>query len=128
MKDSGNRIDANDINKSLQLFGWVDYIVFLLMVISCGLIGVYYGFIEKKFKKDKVHNESNKSEEVAQEYLMGGRQMAVIPGMISDIYRGVSEINFVFIVFMNENKWLHQRTVYMSSISIVSSQVSDLFE
>lgn len=87
MRDIDNRIHVDDVNKSLQLFGWLDYLVFLLMVTSCALIGVYYGFIEKKFKKAKAYNESNESEEVAQEYLMGGRKMALIPVSLSLVAR-----------------------------------------
>lgn len=86
MSDIDVKINVNDLNKSLQRFGWVDYIVFLLMLISCAFIGVYFGFIEKKFKKKKVFRESHESE-VAQEYLMGGRQMSVIPIALSLVSR-----------------------------------------
>ncbi|XP_037052036.1 sodium-coupled monocarboxylate transporter 1-like isoform X2 [Bradysia coprophila] len=95
MRDIDQKIDINDMNKSLQLFGWVDYIVFLLMLIACALVGVYYGFIERKFKKKTMCGEGNGSEDVAQEYLMGGRQMAVIPVSLSLVASWISGISLL---------------------------------
>lgn len=90
MSNIDDKINVNDLNKSLQRFGFVDYVVFSLMLMSCALIGVYFGFIEKKFKKKNVHRESHESE-VAQEYLMGGRHMSVIPVALSLVSRRVEK-------------------------------------
>lgn len=86
MMNIGEKNGVDDLNKSLQKFGWVDYIVFSLMLIVCALIGVYFGFIEKKVKRGKRHDESHESE-VEQEYLMGGRHMSVIPIALSLVAR-----------------------------------------
>lgn len=74
-----------NLTTHVQNFGTVNYIVFSLMLLSCALIGVYFGFIEKKCKKKKAM-ESHESE-VAQEYLMGRRQMSVIPVSLSLVSR-----------------------------------------
>lgn len=61
------KLNVNEVNQNLQHFGWVDYVVFTFMLICCAAIGVYFGFIDKNRKRK--HGDSN---EVAQEYLMGG--------------------------------------------------------
>lgn len=86
MTNIDEKMNVAQLNKTLQRFGWVDYFVFLLMLISCALIGVYFGFFEKKFRKKKIYMEKNESE-VAQDYLMGGRQMSVVPVALSLVAR-----------------------------------------
>lgn len=87
MTDISENITVKDLNKSLQHFGWVDYIVFLLMLISCALVGVYFGYVEKKFKKKRNIRHVSDESEVAQEYLMGGRQMSCLPVSLSLVAR-----------------------------------------
>lgn len=71
---------VEDVKISLQRFGWPDYLVFLVMLLSCVMIGIYFGFIQKKPKK--------KSDQAA-DYLVGGRKMAVFPVTMSLIARFV---------------------------------------
>lgn len=75
---SGLMLD--DVKVSMQKFGMPDYLVFVVMLVVCALIGVYFGFIEKKSTK-KGADESD--------YLVGGRQMKVIPITMSLIARYV---------------------------------------
>lgn len=70
----------DDVKISMQKFGWPDYLVFVVMLVICALIGVYFGFIEKKPAK-KCDEESD--------YLVGGRQMKVVPIVMSLIARYV---------------------------------------
>lgn len=77
---SGPMLD--DVRVSMQKFGWPDYSVFIVMLVICALIGVYFGFIEKKPAK-KCDEESD--------YLVGGRQMKVVPIVMSLIARYVCE-------------------------------------
>lgn len=72
-------ITLDDVKISMQRFGWPDYLVFLLMLVSCSLVGVYFGFIEKKSKKGKEESD----------YLVGGRQMQMLPISMSLIARYV---------------------------------------
>lgn len=69
---------VEDVKISLQRFGWPDYLVFLVMLLSCVMIGIYFGFIQKKSKK---------SSDQAADYLVGGRKMAVFPVTMSLIAR-----------------------------------------
>lgn len=74
---SGLMLD--DVKISMQKFGAPDYLVFVLMLVICALIGIYFGFIEKKPAKKCCDEESD--------YLVGGRQMKVIPITMSLIAR-----------------------------------------
>lgn len=69
---------VDDVKVSLQRFGWPDYVVFLIMLLSCAMIGVYFGFIQKKSKK---------SADRAADYLVGGRQMGTFPVTMSLVAR-----------------------------------------
>ena len=70
-------ISVDDVKLELQKFGWPDYTVFVIMLMVCAVIGVYFGFFDKKPKAGG--DEKN--------YLVGGRQMAVIPITLSLIAR-----------------------------------------
>lgn len=74
---------VEDVKIALQKFGVPDYFVFILMLISCLLIGIYFGFIQKK---------SSKSSGEESDYLVGGRQMQVIPITMSLIARYIYSI------------------------------------
>lgn len=64
------KLNVKEVNDNLQHFDWIDYVVFVFMLISCAAVGVYFGFIDKNRKRK--HGDSNATE-VAQEYLMGGK-------------------------------------------------------
>lgn len=55
-------------------FGTVDYIVFVVMLMTSAGIGVYFGFFSK-------------SKNTTDEYLMGSKQMKTIPIAISLVAR-----------------------------------------
>ena len=69
---------VDDVKISLQRFGWPDYFVFLMMLLSCVFIGIYFGFVQKKPKK---------TADDADDYLVGGRKMSVFPITMSLIAR-----------------------------------------
>lgn len=78
-----NSVDVNELNKSLQRFSWPDYAVFVVMLMICLLIGIYYGFIEKRTKRGQYVRRGS----AAQDYLVGGRNMAVFPIAVSLVSR-----------------------------------------
>lgn len=84
-----NGSDVIDLHKSLQHFEWPDYAVFLLMLAGSAAIGIYFGFRGKTSKSKLVRSNDHDDSEVAQEYLMGGRQMSVIPVAVSLVARYV---------------------------------------
>lgn len=67
--------ELTDIMMSLQRFSWPDYLVLVLMLFLCVLIGIYFGF------KQKSSSEN--------EYLMGGRNMSIFPVAMSLVARYV---------------------------------------
>lgn len=66
--------ELEDIVEHMRRFAWPDYLVFVLMLFLCIMIGVYFGFVQRK-----PNTES--------EYLMGGRTMLVFPIALSLIAR-----------------------------------------
>lgn len=72
---------VQEVSEMMRSFGMWDYVVFAFMLISCGLIGVYFGFINKSTGID--------------EYLVGGRNMKTIPVSLSLIATFISGISLL---------------------------------
>lgn len=66
-------VDASSMMRLMQKFNWVDYIVFVCMLAISAVVGVYWGF----FKKQSTQ----------QDYLLGGRNMQVVPVAMSLVAR-----------------------------------------
>lgn len=71
-------LNIEDVKLELQKFTWPDYSVFVFMLSICVVIGLYFGFIEKK-SKALGGDEAD--------YLVGGRNMKTIPVAMSLIAR-----------------------------------------
>lgn len=69
---------VQEISESMQNFGTPDYIVFAAMLIICGIVGIYFGFV----KKSSGENE----------YLVGGRNMKMFPVSLSLLASFISGI------------------------------------
>lgn len=65
--------ELTDIMTNLERFSWPDYLVLVLMLFLCVLIGIYFGL-----------NQKSSSEN---EYLMGGRTMSIFPVAMSLVAR-----------------------------------------
>jgi Na+/proline symporter len=61
-------------------FGWLDFSIFGLMLGSSALIGVYFGFCDKK-------------QESRVDYLFGGKALTTLPVAVSLVAR--SDLKFV---------------------------------
>ncbi|XP_012265527.1 sodium-coupled monocarboxylate transporter 1-like [Athalia rosae] len=72
---------VQDVSKSMQNFGYPDYAVFILMLASCGGVGIYFGFVKKSMGED--------------EYLVGGRNMKTFPVSLSLIASFISAISLL---------------------------------
>lgn len=70
-------LNIDDVRMALQKFAWQDYAVFLAMLMTCAIIGIYFGFFEKKSKT--IGDEAD--------YLVGGRNMSTFPVAMSLIAR-----------------------------------------
>lgn len=75
---------VQEISKSMQNFGIPDYIVFAAMLVACGAVGVYFGFVKKSSGED--------------EYLVGGRNMKTLPVSFSLIASFISGICNTYIL------------------------------
>ncbi|EFN62292.1 Putative sodium-dependent multivitamin transporter [Camponotus floridanus] len=62
-------LTVQEISESMQNFGALDYTVFTIMLIVCGIIGIYFGFVKKSSGED--------------EYLVGERNMQMFPVSLS---------------------------------------------
>lgn len=67
---------VQEISESMQNFGMWDYIIFAVMLIVCGFVGIYFGFVKKSSGED--------------EYLVGGRNMKTFPVSLSLIASFIS--------------------------------------
>jgi len=75
---------VQEISESMQNFSTPDYIVFAVMLIVCGIIGIYFGFIKKSSGED--------------EYLVGGRNMKTFPISLSLLASFISGITIFFYI------------------------------
>lgn len=73
MDEESEKLDVSQVRVSFQHFMWIDYLVFVFMLSICGGVGVYFGFIKKQ--------------KSAQDYLMGGRNMSLVPVTFSLVAR-----------------------------------------
>ncbi|XP_030373602.1 sodium-coupled monocarboxylate transporter 1 isoform X3 [Scaptodrosophila lebanonensis] len=101
------KVNVKDLSSSLQHFGFVDYFVFVAMLVVCAFIGFYFGFIEKKKKKTKGQVSNNEKDAAgaagieerrgseALDYLVGGRKMKVFPVALSLVASFVSGISLL---------------------------------
>lgn len=65
--------ELTDVMMNLQRFSWPDYLVLVLMLFLCVLIGIYFGIKQKSTSEN--------------EYLMGGRTMSTFPVAMSLVAR-----------------------------------------
>ncbi|XP_076687275.1 sodium-coupled monocarboxylate transporter 1 [Andrena cerasifolii] len=72
---------VQEVGEIMRTFGGWDYSVFGFMLVTCGLIGVYFGFVKKSSGED--------------EYLVGGRNMKTIPVSMSLIASFISGISLL---------------------------------
>lgn len=65
--------DVNEMVHQMQRFSWVDYVVFVFMLAISAVVGVYWGFMKKQSTQA--------------DYLLGGRNMKVVPVAMSLVAR-----------------------------------------
>lgn len=79
-------MDILGVRNSLMHFSWPDYLVFLVMLLSCSIIGVYFGWQDHKKHQNHKRNRRRRGSE-ALDYLVGGRKMSVFPVAMSLVAR-----------------------------------------
>lgn len=69
--------EVSELTHFMQRFSWVDYVVFVFMLAISAVVGVYWGFMKKQTTQA--------------DYLLGGRNMKVIPVSMSLVARLVGK-------------------------------------
>lgn len=73
-------VNVENVSKALKQFGVADYAVFIFMLFVCSCVGLYFGF--QDHQKGKVKKQKNRRGSAALEYLLGGKNVQVFPGLI----------------------------------------------
>lgn len=84
----------------LRTLGWVDYLLWLLLLVVSLGIGVYFGFFEGCKRKKKL----DKSETT--EFLLGGRQMHAIPvacSLMASFFSAITLLGILVIIVRGIN-------------------------
>ncbi|XP_065364979.1 sodium-coupled monocarboxylate transporter 1 [Calliphora vicina] len=84
------KLDVNEVRTNLQRFGWPDYLVFILMLASCALIGIYFAL---KMRKKSQQDSKLSNQDAEDDYLVGGRKMTIFPitmSLISSFISGIT--------------------------------------
>jgi Na+/proline symporter len=79
---------VEEVSESLKNFTTIDYTIFIGMLLVCTFVGLYFGYQDQKIRKRYKKQAVGYSE--AANYLMGGRNMPVIPIALSLIASFVS--------------------------------------
>ncbi|CAG9796745.1 unnamed protein product [Diatraea saccharalis] len=79
MSLENSKPDVSEFRTSIQQFTWCDYAVFVVMLSVCGGIGVFFGCVKKQRS--------------TQDYLMGGRNMKLVPVCFSLVARSTPRIS-----------------------------------
>ncbi|XP_049538488.1 sodium-coupled monocarboxylate transporter 1-like [Anopheles darlingi] len=80
------------IHRRLQRFDWPDYLVFVLMLLICIVIGLYFGY--RDHQKHKRQKNARRGSE-ALDYLVGGRKMKIFPVSVSLVASWISGISLL---------------------------------
>lgn len=95
MKSSDSMLTVEQMSTSIQTFGTTDYTIFTIMLMACGAIGIYFGFVKKSIGED--------------EYLVGGRNMKTLPvslSLIASFFSGISLLGTPTEIYMHGTGYL----------------------
>lgn len=88
----GSVLSVQDVSRSLQRFGLMDYLVFSVMLLVCIVIGIFFGW--KDHAKHARRKNFRRGSE-ALDYLVGGRRMKIFPVAMSLVARYACEITLM---------------------------------
>ncbi|CAL7951541.1 unnamed protein product [Xylocopa violacea] len=86
---------VQEVGEMMRSFGVWDYSVFVFMLVTCGFVGIYFGFIKKSSGVD--------------EYLVGGRNMKTFPvslSLIASFISGISLLGMPTEVYVHGTSYL----------------------
>ncbi|XP_014479507.1 PREDICTED: sodium-coupled monocarboxylate transporter 1-like [Dinoponera quadriceps] len=103
---------VQEISDTMQNFGMPDYSVFAVMLVACGAVGVYFGFVKKSSGED--------------EYLVGGRSMQTVPvsfSLIASFISGISLLGMPTEIYVHGTSYLF----IVSGIILVGFIMSNVY-
>ncbi|XP_051172195.1 sodium-coupled monocarboxylate transporter 1-like [Leptopilina boulardi] len=92
---SDSILSVEQMSVSTQTFGTTDYTIFTIMLMACGGIGIYFGFVKKSIGED--------------EYLVGGRNMKTLPvslSLIASFFSGISLLGMPTEIYIHGTGYL----------------------
>jgi solute carrier family 5 (sodium-coupled monocarboxylate transporter), member 8/12 len=90
-----NKLSVEELSDSLKRFGTADYAVFIMMLVCCSMVGLYFGYQDHKKRKKAKKSKDVSDNNGALDYLMGGRNMQVFPVAMSLVASFVSGITLL---------------------------------
>lgn len=82
-------VTVDELSKSMQGFITIDCTIFVVMLLSCSAIGIYFGM------KGKQKKHTGRRGSAEQDYLMGGRNMKIFPVAMSLVSSWLSGITLL---------------------------------
>lgn len=107
---------VQEISESMQNFSTPDYIVFATMLIACGGVGIYFGFVKRSSGED--------------EYLVGGRNMKTFPvslSLIASFISGISLLGTPTEIYVHGTSYLFICTTVIAVGLILSTVYLPIF-
>ena len=90
-----NETFNDNFGEQAHYFGIADYSVFIFMLVVCSCIGLFFGYKDHRKHNKKGRQKNAIDNEQALEYLVGGRNMKVLPVAMSLIASGLSGITLL---------------------------------
>lgn len=87
------QLSVEELSNSLKRFGTADYAVFVIMLVCCSMVGLYFGYDDHRRRKATKNTQNAESDTL--NYLMGGRNMQVFPVAMSLVASFVSGITLL---------------------------------
>ncbi|XP_047545347.1 sodium-coupled monocarboxylate transporter 1-like isoform X2 [Vanessa atalanta] len=115
---SGTESDVSTVRLSFQHFSWIDYSIFVIMLGVCGGIGIYFGFIKKQTS--------------TKDYLMGGRNMKLVPicfSLVASFISGISLLGIPTEIYLYGSSYIFTMIgAFMMCIVITTTFIPVLHE
>lgn len=80
-----------EISEKLSSFLPIDYVVLIGMLSMCTTVGMFFGYKDYKKRKENSHQSIHN----ADDYLLGGRQMNILPISLSLVATYLSGISLL---------------------------------
>ncbi|XP_017851041.1 sodium-coupled monocarboxylate transporter 1 isoform X2 [Drosophila busckii] len=103
-------MNVEELRKSLQSFGWPDYLIFCLMLAICAVIGIYFCLQLRRESKQLKFSTQEQANESAASYLVGGRKMKIFPitmSLISSFISGITLLGTPTEVYLYGAQYLY---------------------